>query len=106
MQRIPLEERLKISGGYVMPAAGKLYLDTFFGHLSEMSGSPSYRQFYQEAVEKYPDIDLENLFLAKFAYEAIYGFWAPMAGTELLYRVLAEPFADEKIYQEKEGNRK
>ncbi len=108
MQKIKLEERLRRAkqSKCHCPAACLLYADMYFSALSQMSGTNYYNTVYNHMAVS-PDCEqVNNSTLFELAYLVLSGEIPEKAGTRLLYRMLAEPFCDKRIFKPKGGKKK
>lgn len=103
--RMPLEERLRRAGPGILsfPAVFEVFFDDYFSTLSQMCGSPYYETLYTTCLSRFtPPRGFCML------PEAVAGA-AEEEGekhSDLLFRILAEPFGDALWAGEKEGGKK
>lgn len=101
MRKKPLEERLRgagTNGNMGVPAACWLYLDAYFSTLSEICEDPCYTDFYAETSDSTGG-EIEDCFVAMAAALALANTWPMETATEILWHILAKPFADAPLGQ-------
>lgn len=97
MQRIPLEERLRTAKS-ASPKACQLNACAYFQALSDMRGDFHYSAVYNSMASV---AGFGESTIAQTAADVLSGQYPEEIGMQMLYCMLAEPFADKKIWKTK-----